>query len=69
MNYKYLINNKNLMVVLMQEYNDIKKLVLNMMDSIFIVIKKVKENDKNVVVDFVNSRRYFSYEKDASGKL
>ena len=50
MNYKYLINNKNLMVVLMQEYNDIKKLVLNMMDSIFIVIKKVKENDKSVVV-------------------
>ena len=36
----------------------------------FIVINnKIDLNSNNVLVDFINTRKYFSYERDRNGKL
>ena len=36
----------------------------------FIVINnKIDLNSNNVLVDFINTRKYFSYERDENGKL
>ena len=37
-------------------------------EELIVQNNKIDLEDKNVVVDFVNCRRYFSYEKDESGK-
>ena len=38
-------------------------------EELIVQNNKIDLEDKNVVVDFVNCRKYFSYEKDESGKL
>ena len=38
-------------------------------DEVIIRNNKIDLNSNNVLVDFINTRKYFSYERDENGKL
>lgn len=38
-------------------------------DEVVIQNNKIDLNSNNVLVDFINTRKYFSYERDENGKL
>ena len=53
--------------ILKQEFDlNVPKDVL---DEVIIQNNKIDLNSNNVLVDFINTRKYFSYERDENGKL
>lgn len=40
-----------------------------MPEEFIIQNNKINLNSNNVLVDFINTRQYFSYERDSKGKL
>lgn len=41
----------------------------DVLDEVIIQNNKIDLNSNNVLVDFINTRKYFSYERDENGKL
>jgi len=41
----------------------------DVLDEVVIQNNKIDLNSNNVLVDFINTRKYFSYERDENGNL